>query len=483
MTIAERLFVVRFDDAEDVSALYLADPERFQESFEVACASAIPWSKILDAETIRASDEAFQVAKGLLESPDLMKEIEKAIRDGGYAGDVSAVLIAYFAVTSRVLERPINAAYVAQSSAGKTAAVEAALELHPSEAVFKMDAGSERALIYNDESYEHRTLFVSEADSIPEDGPAASAVRAIADSNQMTYDVVERDETTSRQTTRRVTKPGPTGVITTSVRSPRPQLGTRMFEVTIRDDEAQTRAIMREQARRVSGMPLPDLDVEPFHALQRWIALQETAEPIIPYSMELVELIPANQVRLRRDLPKIFSFIMTSALLHQCQRERDSNGRLICTLADYELVRGLLAPIFDAVLSDGVTPAIRATVNAVPVGQEVSQAELGSILGLSKQTLSYRVGRAVASGWLVNEEHRRGHPARISRGMPLPEERSALPTVAAVIEASNCPTPNRGDGSSPLPICPECGRNDAGCRFHADQDQWLCEQKLDGRAI
>jgi MarR family len=339
-----------------------------------------------------------------------------------------------------------------------------------------MHAGSERALIYNGESYEHRCVFVAEADSIPEDGPAASVVRSSADTNQASYDVVERDEQTSRFTTRHIEKPGPTSLMTTGIRSPRTQLGTRMFEVNIPDDESRTRAIMQELARRVSGKPLKTRDLGPFHALQRWIGFQDIQEPVIPFAEVLSERIPANQVRFRRDLPKIFTFIKTSALLHQCQRERDDEGRLICTLEDYATVLRLLSPTFDAVLADGVTPAIRATVSAVVnAGREVSQAELASTLKVSKQTASYRVTRALKDGWLVNNEQRKGHPAKLIRGTPLPEERAALPTVAKVMEESNCPMAFRAI-EAPLPTatpaCPECGRGDAGCSFDPDLT-WL----------
>lgn len=473
--LADRLFVI--NDLEDVSALYLSDPELFTERFETSMASAIPWVDIRDAESIQAMKDEFRKAKDLLESPNLLKTVEQAISDGGYAGDVSPAIIAFLAITSRQLERPVNVTFVAQSSAGKSRSVEAATELHPPDAVFKMDAGSPRALIYNDESYEHKAVCVAEADSLPEDGPAASAIRAIAETNQMTYDVVETDPETSRKFTRRIVKQGPTCLITTAVRSPKAQLGTRMFEVPITDDEAQTRAIMAEQARRVSGQPLPSRDLEPFHALQRWIGMQKPLEPIIPFSKALADLLPANQVRLRRDLTKVFTFIKASALLHQLQRERDPVGRIICTVDDYANVQPLLAPIFDAVVADGVTPAIRETVQAVPEGSEISQAALATILGLSKQAISYRVRKAVRDGWLVKNDQRQGHAAKIARGTPLPDERAALPTAVQLQQASNRQTSEVVSYTSPLPsaqLCPECDRRDAGCHYDDEFDVWVC---------
>jgi MarR family len=478
MTFADRLLIIKDDDIEDVSALFLEDPEHFVERFEAACVSAVPWPQIRDAKVIQARSEALQKAQGLLDSPDLIAKIEEAITNGGYAGDVAAPMIAYFAITSRQLERPINVAFVGQSAAGKTETVDAAVELHPPEAVFKMEAGSERALIYNDESYEHRCVVVAEADSIPEDGPAASVVRSIADTNQASYDVVERDETTSKLTVRHIEKTGPTSVMTTSTRPPKAQLSTRMFEVSIPDDANQTRAIMQEQARRATGTAVPVRNVEPFHALQCWIGLQDNQEPVIPYAEVLSNLIPANQVRFRRDQSKVFTFIKTSALLLQRQRQRNAEGRLICTVEDYATALRLLAPTFDAVLADGVTIVIRKTVEAVPVGEEVSQADLAKDLGISKQTASYRVNRAIKDGWLINKEERRGYPARIERGTPLPDERSALPTVAEVIDESNHQTNLGAKGYSPPPpvviTCPECGHGDIGCHFDPDLREQIC---------
>src|SRR5206468_614762 len=101
----------------------------------------------------------------------------------GYAGDVTPAKQAYVAMTSRLLERPQNLAFVAPSAAGKNRAIDAALELFPEEAYYVEKAGSGRALIYSDADFQHRVVVVSEVDSIPEDGPAASAIRSIAADN------------------------------------------------------------------------------------------------------------------------------------------------------------------------------------------------------------------------------------------------------------------------------------------------------------
>ena len=42
-------------------------------------------------------------------------------------------------------------------------------------------------------------------------------------------------------------------------------------------------------------------------------------------------------VRFRRDIGSLFNFIKASAILHQAQRQIDAQGRVVATIADYEL--------------------------------------------------------------------------------------------------------------------------------------------------
>ena len=143
--------------------------------------------------------------------------------------------------TSRLLEKPQNGAIVSPSAAGKNATVDAGLSLIPPEAVVVIKAGSARALICSDQDYQHPVVLFSEADSIPEDGPAASAIRSLAEVNQMEYDVGERDEITHQFVTRHIVKPGPTVLLTTATRSLGEQLATRMLEFQVSDAPEQPR--------------------------------------------------------------------------------------------------------------------------------------------------------------------------------------------------------------------------------------------------
>jgi hypothetical protein len=425
-------FIHLASEAKDPSALYLKNPETFVSTWTTLCTNAIPWTIEYAAQQSREATEALRQAQSLLDDPKLLDRVGEAITAGGYAGDIKRPLFVYVALTSRFQERPINVAVVAPSAAGKNATVDAAVDFIPPEDIHTIKAGSARAIIYGDEEYAHRVVYFQEADSIPEDGPAASAIRALAEDNSMEYDVVERDESTSKWSVRRIVKEGPTGLITTSTRAPREQLGTRLLELSVPDDPEHTGKVIAAHAAAVSGEDGAAVDRAPFLAVQTWLKTAGERRVIVPFANELAALIPPAAIRMRRDSRQLFSCIQTIAFLYQRQRERTPKGAIIATIADYTKAKELLAPIFDTIVAQGVTPAIRETVEAIKPDEEVSEADLVSRLDRSKGAISYRCRRGIEDGWIVNRETRKGYPARLARGADLPDVAEALPDPAKV---------------------------------------------------
>ena len=442
--IQERVQLLNLGEYKDPSALYLANPEHFPERWRAILAAAVPFVDVQQAERNQAAEEAYVLAKELLDDPKLLDRIGKTMQARGYAGDLKPPKLAYVGMTSRLLERLQNQAFVSASGAGKNRTVDAAAELMPAEALYLEKAGSARALIYTDEDFQHRVIIVAEADSIPEDGAAASAIRSLAADNYMAYDVVEKNSKTNKWETCHIVKPGPTGLMTTSTRSLGPQMSTRMLEISLPDDKEQTRAVMKAHARSVQPGQDKQEDLTPYLALQRWLTLAGVHQVAVPFADILATLVPPHAVRMRRDFRQLLTCIQAVALLHQRQRSKSREGWIVATIDDYAQARTLLAPIFDTILSEGVTPAIRQTVAAVAPTEEVTEAELAQRLNLSKSTVHYRVHRALAGGWLVNNEKRERHPAKLARGVPLPEESSALPSPETVKKEFECSNHQNG---------------------------------------
>jgi hypothetical protein len=151
----------------------------------------------------------------------------------------------------------------------------------------------------------------------------------------------------------------------------------------------------------------------------------------------MAALADSRAVRLRRDFGAVLNLIRAHAILQQGTRERDSQGRILATLDDYATVYHLVIDIIAQGVQAMVDARIRDTVEAVkeldtPKDPGIGLAPIAKALGIDKSAASRRVRVAIEDGYLVNLEERKGRPARITLGDPLPEERPVLPSPDAL---------------------------------------------------
>src|SRR5947199_301812 len=84
-------------------------------AWEAAVQGAERWCDRAAQEAEAAAAVAYAAARPLLEAPDLLARIGQTMQARGYAGDPAPAVLAYLALTSRLLPRPVNLALVAQS--------------------------------------------------------------------------------------------------------------------------------------------------------------------------------------------------------------------------------------------------------------------------------------------------------------------------------------------------------------------------------
>jgi hypothetical protein len=210
-----------------------------------------------------------------------------------------------------------------------------------------------------------------------------------------------------------------------------------MQDCTISDGATQTRAIVASEARVATGCTPAGRNNDKFHAYQLWLHHAGVRSVVVPFAEALGERVRDNAVRMRRDFRQLVSAIKTVAFLTQKHRQRDGDGAIIATLNDYAKARELLVDTFDSTAADSITQAVRDTVEAVKDSETVTSSDLVARLGLSKSTVSYRVNAACEGGWLKNSEHRKGYPSQLTRGTPMPDKVSGLPTVEELAGCSN----------------------------------------------
>jgi hypothetical protein len=177
-------------------------------------------------------------------------------------------------------------------------------------------------------------------------------------------------------------------------------------------------------------------------------------------------------VRLRRDFSVVLSLIKAHAILHQATRDRDGDGRVVATLADYSRVRDLVSGLIAEGVEATVPKTIRETVEAVDNvidgwGEDhATNKAVADELEIDKAAALRRVRTAIGRGYIKNLEDRKGHPARLVLADAMPEDQEILPipeelgdsgcTVDCVFEGTQHPPPpseahSRGGGAKTSP--------------------------------
>ncbi len=454
--LRDRVRIIRLAGFKDVSAMHVAGPEHFAARWQQALHTSIAWSDEVSTQAESARENAWGKCEELARDPAILDRLATHLPHVGLVGVEREAKLLYLALTSRVFDRVISVVVKGPSSAGKSYLVETVLSFSCPTSYYSLTAMSELALVYGQEPLQHRMLVLTEADAMASD-MVSYLIRSLLSEGYLRYETVVK--TTEGYATVFIERPGPSGLIVTTTRdSLHPENETRLISITLADSQDQTRAILDALAREDQG---DDVDRAPWIALQQWIAASD-AQVTIPFSENLVGLIPPIAVRLRRDARLLLQLIRAHALLHQASRKRDDRGRVVATLQDYAVVRALVAEFMSEGVQATVPATMRETVTVVGLIQKrhgsASVSEVAVHLGIDHSSTSRRCAAAARRGYLGNGEMSRGRPARYVLADPLPQEQTILPTVEMVAasigraEADVCTcAPEIAEHDTPLP--------------------------------
>jgi hypothetical protein len=425
--IRGRVRLVTLGEHKDPSDLFLADPEKFKTQWQEKIDASIPWDDLSKAEAEMRRNEAWETCKELAAEPRILDRFIQDFSKLGVVGENRNAKFLFLAVTSRVLERPVSVGVKGPSSGGKSFITEKVLGFFPPSAYYALTAMSDKALAYLEESLVHRFLVICEAPGIQGE-MATYMIRSLLSEGRLRYASVEKTKDGLKP--RLIEREGPTGLLlTTTALHLHPENETRMFFLNVSDTQEQTKNIILAMAKET---PPDSINVEPWHALQTWIA-DGTARVKIPYAKVLAESIPAFAVRLRRDFRMILNLIKSHALLHQVNRDKVPGGEIIADFEDYAAVYEVMADMLAIGVGVSVSTATQEAVKAVGDilqggEEEATVVMVAKRLQLDKSTAWRRVRAAIEAGFIKNLEDRKARPARLVIGDPLPDDPSILPS-------------------------------------------------------
>jgi hypothetical protein len=310
------------------------------------------------------------VALQQLYEPALLHRIGEALEERGLVGERANAELLYLCVLSQITEVPISVVVKGDSSGGKSHLVKTVLEAVPDECHIDLTSMSEKGLIYDARPYAHRTVVLFEVHG--EGGEFTTyLIRTLISEGEIRHLTVE--STADGPVSREIVKKGPTNFITSTMH---PELHaeneTRIWTLLVDDSPETTRQVLAHQAENASGR-VRQVKMDDLHAVFTWLHVAGAKEAVVPFAEGLADALPDKPLRLRRDFPRLLQLIKVCALLHQLQRQLDDERRVIAELADYAIVRQLVAPIFLRTIA-GVT---EKTLDLVEALERVLNAKRG----------------------------------------------------------------------------------------------------------
>jgi hypothetical protein len=436
--------------------------------------SADDLAALSPSESTATAQPQLATARSILDS-----FADAAIRQGLVGEEILAKLL-YLVLTSRLLDRQVSAGVKGHSASGKSWCLDIVLRFFPRDSYLTFTAMSQKALVYSDEEYAHRTIVIYEVVSLREgieDDLTSYLVRSLLSEGRIEYPVTVRDPK-GGFTTRTIVKEGPTNLVFTTTKTRvHAENETRILSLSTDDSNEQT-------ARVFLGLADEDAGPGPADGLQEWVDLQRWLQDrdsrvVIPYGRELVARIPAVAVRLRRDVSALLSLIRAHALLHQATRGSDEHGRIVATLGDYATVRALVADVLAEGVGASVSTTVRATVDAVikltDAGGEASALQVAQLLGVDKSNAGRRLRAAADGGYVRNREDKPGKPGRWVLGDPLPDAVVLLPAAEDLTGCAVAPDSGRRNG-----LDAETASGDAGSAATPDPSEQQSSAQLKG---
>jgi hypothetical protein len=339
-------------------------------------------------------------AEEMLLSPDLLERIAVDLVDVGIAGEPELSAIVFMTGVSRLLDKPLALIAQGPSSSGKSFVVERTATLFPPESVLLAKSLTPQALVYMPSgSLRHRWVVAGERSRVEDDNTAEATrgLREMISSGKLSK-LIACKGASGQIESRLVEQDGPIAYVESTTLS-------RIFDedrnrcLVVNTDErsSQTRAIMQAVAQAAAGLLTADREaiVARHHCMQRLLVRVPVVIPYAPRLCDLLSVAADLPVETRRAFPMVLQMVEAIALLHQRQRERDGDGRIIATAADYGNAQRLLSKAIARSVGEGIGDPARRFYDRL---QRLD--ELPEVFTAADIRRQIRASRSTVAGWL-----------------------------------------------------------------------------------
>lgn len=283
---------------------------------------------------------ARQAALDLLKASDLWERLGSIIEQSGVVGEETSRMLMFACLSSYKRTQPLHVISNGATGQGKTHLQERVAALIPEEDRIEVTRLSEYSLYHFEETaLQHKLLIIEDLDGLGEE--AMFALREMQSKGWIAGRVAVRDEH-GNYTSKHKRVQGPLATAGTTTRGDIYEDNmSRCFVIAVDESLEQTRRIVAYQNASHAGRVSRAEQEQARELVQNAVRLLEPCEVVNPYA-ERISL-PEEIMRLRRTNAHYQELIKQITWLHQYQRERDKEGRLITEPVDIAIANSLIA--------------------------------------------------------------------------------------------------------------------------------------------
>lgn len=274
-----------------------------------------------------------------LKSKDLLQRINEAIEQTGVVGEVDNRLLLFLIASSYHDKNPLHGLIQGSSGSGKTKLLQSIYKLMPREAYKSFTRVTESSFYnYKEDALCHKLLCFEDVDGLKEE--ALLALRELQSNGWLNSSVSQKVETGTADSVEKLVN-GPIASLACTTRADLYEDNiSRCFVIAVDESAEQTTKIIEYQNRLAAGQVDLDQIAKTRAFIQNCLRVLDKATIVNPYATH-IEL-PQNIHKLRRLHSMYQHLVAQITWLHQYQRKKDQQGRLITDKEDLQLACDIL---------------------------------------------------------------------------------------------------------------------------------------------
>jgi hypothetical protein len=316
--------------------------EQFREKQLEQVQRGVPFQYKRNHASISA--EALKRCMEFLTQKNLIEKIDKLIEQAGVIGEQNSRRLLFIIASTYKMKEPLHALVQGTSGSGKSYLINAIGSCIPPEDIMNMTRVTSKSFYhYNKDELVDKLLLIQDFDGLDEE--AQYAFRELQSAGCISSSTTYKDRSGNLISMMKMVRSHFASLLATTKADVHFDNMSRSLIIGVDESDSQTEKIIQYQNKKLAGLIDENKEKSSREFIQNLVRCIKPLNVINPYADKIA--LPTEAKMLRRLNQHYQSFVRQITLLHQYQRKKDEQGRLITEPEDLQIACDIL---FDAIM-------------------------------------------------------------------------------------------------------------------------------------